>query len=108
MAPFGRSTSTIIGGFFLVLMVAFLLFSLGAYHGDLTWRLILCALVFMGVALFFFAGPGTGSSSQQQSVVLGDGQVIRQAQGFLGICTKCGTRFQEAFPFCPQCGQPQG
>jgi hypothetical protein len=101
-----KQTETIVGLVFLGLMVVLLIVALSTFQGQATLLLIVTALICLGVGLFFFSGPssrgGGDGQSQQQSVVLGDGQVITQSAN--RSCPGCGAQVASTFAFCPHCG----
>lgn len=138
-----RQTQTIAGIVFLGLMLLFLVLAITTFPGQSpTTLLVIASLVCLGVGLFFLSsnGPGSAASdawadgqSQQQSVVLADGGVIRQSshpglqaaggqrapQGYaptaytqappqvLVVCPSCSKRIPEAFAHCSHCGAKQ-
>lgn len=104
---------------FLGLMVLFLVLAVTTASGNVTWLLVVSALVFLVVGLVMMTGDGAnaggtlaGGSSQQQSVVLGGpgGRVVSQTGGgpILAACMSCSARIPESAKFCPQCGAASG
>lgn len=116
-----RKTQSIIGLVFLVGMVVTFIVAIGTFDGTPTLLLIVLAIVFLVVAIFFLQGAGVSrgaggvgeGQSQQQSVVLGgDGRTVtqsfRQSSGVFVVCRSCSDRVPEGAQFCPACGASMG
>lgn len=105
-----RQNEQIIGFVFLGLMIVSLLLAVTTFDGTPTVLLLVSALVFLVVGLFLLTGGQerpAPASSQQQSVILSDGQTLVQG-GIQAVCASCGKRVPESARFCPGCGHAMG
>jgi hypothetical protein len=102
-----RQTEQIAGFVFLGLMLIFVILAITTFEGTPTVLLIVGAILFLAVGVFFISGPGRGDGdgqSQQQSVVFSDGNVVAQQLGGGRSCPSCGRGVQSSFAHCPHCG----